>query len=151
MFFRILLFQQLQFFVQVLQKYLNFFQTNTDCIKLASFKDYDVQTLLKESELLITDFSSVFFDFAYMRKPILYFHFDEDEFYGKHYDRGYFDYNEMGFGEICLSIDQVVEKIIYKIKDRMHVEAVYKKRMEAFFQLYDNKNCERIFEVVSSK
>ena len=49
------------------QKYLDCFHTENPRINIASFSEWDVQALLKESVLLITDFSSVFFDFGYMR------------------------------------------------------------------------------------
>lgn len=82
------------------QKYIRSFQTASLNIILANFAGYDVQQLLKESMLLITDYSSVFFDFAYMEKPVLYYQFDEDEFREKHYEEGYFDYRRDGFGEV---------------------------------------------------
>lgn len=49
-------------------------------IEIAKFKDYDVQQLLIELRILITDFSSVFFDFAYMKKPVIYYQFDRDKY-----------------------------------------------------------------------
>jgi len=131
-----------------IQKYLGLFNTKCDSVILASFKDYDVQTLLKESALLITDYSSVFFDFAYMRKPVLYFHFDKEEFYGKHYEEGYFNYEQIGFGEVSHNVYKVVDNIIYKIKNDFYVEPFYEKRMKAFFPLRDTKNCERIFDAI---
>lgn len=51
------------------------FSNNNVCI--ANRLDYDVQTLLLESTLLVTDYSSVFFDFAFMGKPQIYYQFDE--------------------------------------------------------------------------
>ena len=48
------------------QKYLHCFHPVSNRIVLADFANYDVQTLLKESKLLVTDYSSVFFDFAYV-------------------------------------------------------------------------------------
>ena len=54
------------------QERLKLFETSSDRIKLASFSKYDVQELLIDCDLLVTDYSSVFFDFAYMNKPIIY-------------------------------------------------------------------------------
>ena len=51
-----------------MQNNLQEFQTSSDNIILADWKNYDIQELLKESAFLITDYSSVFMDFAYMRK-----------------------------------------------------------------------------------
>lgn len=56
------------------------FQSKIDSFKNLNLSDrisiadmsYDVQQLLKESEILITDYSSVFFDVMYMNKPVLF-------------------------------------------------------------------------------
>ena len=132
------------------QKYLHLFQPGSNRIILADFANYDVQTLLKESRLLVTDYSSVFFDFAYMRKPVVYFQFDQDEFFSKHYNRGYFSYQKMGFGPVTVSAESTVDTMIQSAEcDFLPTEA-YRKRMEEFFPLYDQKNCERIFAAICS-
>ena len=132
------------------QKYLHLFRTGSDRIILADFENYDVQTLLKESKLLITDYSSVFFDFAYMRKPIVYFQFDQDDFFGKHYNRGYFSYQAMGFGPVTESVESTVEAIIQCADGGFCPTDEYARRMRMFFPLYDQKNCERIYDVICS-
>ena len=82
-----------------MQKFLNFFKTKSSRIEIADWKNNDVQDLLKRANLLITDYSSVFFDFAYMCKPIIFYQFDENEFRQKQYGEGYFDYHKSIFGE----------------------------------------------------
>lgn len=132
------------------QKYLHLFRTGSDRIILADFANYDVQTLLKESKLLVTDYSSVFFDFAYMRKPVVYFQFDQDEFFDKHYNRGYFSYHTMGFGPVTESVESTVDAMIQSAACGFLPTDAYRKRMEAFFPLYDQKNCERIYDAIHS-
>lgn len=132
------------------QKYLRCFRTASDRIILADFANYDVQTLLKESKLLVTDYSSVFFDFAYMRKPVVYFQFDQHEFFSRHYGRGYFSYQTMGFGPVTEHVETTVEAIIQSAEYGFLSTDTYRKRMEAFFPLYDQKNCERIYDAVCS-
>ena len=41
---------------------------------------------------MITDYSSVFFDFSYMRKPVIFYQFDEKKFRKAQYAEGYFSY-----------------------------------------------------------
>ena len=132
------------------QKYLHLFHTGSDRIILADFANYDVQTLLKESKLLVTDYSSVFFDFAYMRKPVVYFQFDQDKFFAKHYNRGYFSYQKMGFGPVTESVESTVDTIIQSAECVFLPTDAYRERMEAFFPLYDQKNCERIYDAICS-
>ena len=101
--------------------------------------------LLKESKLLVTDFSSVYFDFGYMRKPVVHFQFDESTFNDNHYTKGYFDYRRDGFGDVCLKTEDTVDSIIKIINGDFTVEDKYLKRMNSNFVYRDDKNCERIF------
>ena len=132
------------------QKYLHLFHGGSKRIILADSANYDVQTLLKESKLLVTDYSSVFFDFAYMRKPVVYFQFDQDEFFSKHYNRGYFSYQKMGFGPVTECVESAVEAMIQSANGGFCLTDGYGKRAQIFFPLYDQKNCERIYDAVRS-
>ena len=64
------------------QPYVSLFEQHiaSDRITVCRQSEYSEQQLLQDSALLITDYSSVFFDFAYMRKPVVFFHFDYDEY-----------------------------------------------------------------------
>lgn len=52
--------------------------------------DIPYQELFNKSMLLITDYSSVFFDFAYLKKPVIYYRAG-DEYHNK---SGYFDFEK---------------------------------------------------------
>ena len=54
----------------------------------------DLYTFIKDVDILVTDYSSVYFDFLYLRKPIILFPFDYDD-YIVHSRPFYFDYNLM--------------------------------------------------------
>lgn len=57
--------------------------------------EMSVQKLFCESSLMVTDYSSVAFEMAVLKKPVIYYQFDKDEFFVKHtMQRGYFDYNQ---------------------------------------------------------
>lgn len=101
--------------------------------------------IFENTSLLITDYSSVAFDVAYLKKPIIYFQFDKDEFFALHtYKQGYFDYESHGFGEVCYDVDSVVSTIIKYIKTNCTIKDEYNTRIEKFFAYIDRSNCERI-------
>lgn len=129
-----------------MQCYLEHFRTESKRIKIASKDEYDVQTLLRDSNILITDYSSVFFDFAYMRKSILYYQFDESKYYRDHYVKGYFDFNNDGFGPVVREEKNLIIELKNIIVSGSNNE--YLKRMKEFFPLYDNDNCKRHYEEV---
>ena len=135
---------KLYFYVHYeMQKYIKHFKTDSQQIVLAKFEDYDVQTLLKESKLLITDFSSVYFDFAYMKKPVVYYQFDQN-----HYGTGYFDYGTMGFGDVCNDENAVVECVARCFENNFQMELQYLERTQQFFPLHDGNNCKRIYDCI---
>ena len=131
-----------------IQDKLKMFSSLSKNVILADEKKYDVQALLKNAYLLITDYSSVAFDFAYMNKPILYYQFDEQEYYSTHYQRGYFDYDKMGFGIVCHEENLLVQEIERCINRKFKNYLVYEERIENFFEYRDKKNCERIFKEI---
>lgn len=131
-----------------MQKYINFFETKSKNIKIVSFEEQDIQALLKESALMITDFSSVFFDFGYMNKPVIYFHFDYEEFRRKQLQEGYFSYEKDGFGPVAYDGDKVIESALKYIKNNYKVEKKYLNRVNDMFVLKDKKNCERIYQKI---
>ena len=49
-------------------------------VKIVTFNDSTVQNLLIKSDVLITDFSSVFFDYGYMEKTMIFYQFDKESF-----------------------------------------------------------------------
>lgn len=124
-----------------MQKYLKFFYKTSKNIIIANKETFDVQSLLIESKLLITDYSSVAFDFAYMKKKILYYQFDSDEYYKNHYKKGYFDYERNGFGDVFSEEDKIIEELINIYE--LEINKKYEKRINEFFRINDVNNCER--------
>lgn len=131
----------------VMQKHIADFHTECPNIIIAKFDDYDVQTLLIESKLLVTDFSSVFFDFAYMEKPSIYYQFDRERYIKEHYDftKGYFSYDANGFGDVVFDHEALMDAIERTIRNNFKMEDVYQKRLQNFFVLKDSHNCDRIY------
>ena len=143
---------QLIFYIHYsLQQYSDCFSEYGPNIVIADFNHYDVQTLLKESKLLLTDYSSIFFDFAYMRKPLLYYQFDVNEFYGKHYQRSYFDHARDGFGKVINNEPNLVDNIIANICNGFALDKIYEEKINNFFPIYDSNNSKRIFDAVINK
>ena len=105
----------------------------------------DYQKEFAESCLLITDFSSVAFDFAYLRKTVIYTQFDIDTFFEGHlYDKGYFDYEKDGFGPVCYDYETSVKEILKAIEGDCKLEEKYLERVNSFYAFEDKKNCERV-------
>lgn len=106
---------------------------------------YDVQQLLKESSVLITDFSSVFFDMMYMNKPVVFYQFDEDRYRSEHYKKGYLDYREVG--PVVNTLSDLVRTIQSVLSDDYDVRA-YQDYYNRTFTNRDAYNCKRVYEAI---
>ena len=128
-----------------LKDYAYLFEGN-DVVEIVNFGKESVQDLLKESLLLITDFSSVYFDFAYMGKPVIYYQFDEDTFFTGHYRQGYFDYRRDGFGDVVNTCSSAFKSFNTIVSNCFKMQSFYKLRADTFFTLERKHNCERVFQ-----
>ena len=129
-----------------LSSYKKDFKSNK-IINVESEANY--QKEFSEAKLLVTDYSSVAFDFAYLRKPVIYTQFDSDTFFeGQMYDKGYFNYEKDGFGPVCYDYESTVETIINFINNNCNLEKEYVDRINSFYQYEDKNNCERVYKEI---
>ena len=128
-----------------LTPYLNLFDRN-DYVQFDLDKKY--QDVFNESSLMITDYSSIFFDFSYLRKPLIYYQYANDY----HYDaiNGYFQYKTMGFGPVIDNEDDLVNKIISYIDNSCEMEEIYRKRVEDVFEYNDHENSKRCYDWIKN-
>lgn len=113
-------------------------------------KELSYREMYQKSSLLVTDYSSSIFDFLYLKKPIVYTHFDYEEFYsGKHtYEKGDFDYEKEGFGEVEYTLEATVDRIIEYMENDCEMKPEYKERAEKCFKYHDRNNCQRVYEKI---
>jgi len=107
----------------------------------------DIQDLLVHVDILITDYSSVFFDFALCNKPLIFYPYDFDEYIKNSRDM-YFEYFEEFPGPFVYNEDELLE-CIKSIDDAVH-ETKYQTKYETFknkFNFYqDGKSSERLIK-----
>lgn len=108
-----------------------------------------IHKLLMSTSLLITDYSSVFFDVAYMHKPMLFYQFDYEEFRNKHFSEGYFSYEHDAMGPIVSTEIELVAQIksLYD-GERFINKDDYIDRCNRFFPVRDMNNCTRIYQAI---
>lgn len=99
---------------------------------------------------MLTDYSSVAFDMALLQKPIIYYQFDRDNFFGGGHtlQRGYFDYDRDGFGPVGFDKNSLLDYISNLLSQDVQPEEKYLKRMTDFFPFRDGKNCERNYQAI---
>ena len=105
--------------------------------------------IFSKGALLVTDYSSVAFDFSYLRKPVIYSQFDKEEFFeGQIFDEGYFSFDNDGMGAVCTDLESTVEEMINIISADCKLSEKFRNRADSFFAFSDRNNSERIYNEI---
>lgn len=135
-----------------LERFKNLFNLPSSA-EVVGYNDLNVQDALVSSKALVTDYSSVVFDGAYIGRPTVYFQFDFAEFYaGSHIARpGYFDYDTHGFGPRAESANGVFDGLRELLQPHSSTFKEASARMERTFSLPRHENCMRVMEAIDSR
>ena len=124
-----------------MQQYSSFFKS--EYVKIVFQGEVDVQKLIKESSIMITDYSSVAFDFTFLNKPVIYYQFDQKRFLG---DAGsHLDLERELPGKIVNSEKHLIKEFKNYLKNDFKMSEEYENRAKKLLEYKDSENCKRIF------
>lgn len=128
------------------QEFFKYHLSNvTGRIQYIELGEKTVQELLIEHDLLITDYSSISFDFSYMNKPVIFFHFDVERFFRKGILR---PVEETFIGKIAYNKNELIDNIERAIKSN---DITQNTDISGLFSYVDHKNSERVYKAILSK
>lgn len=105
-----------------------------------------VQELLRTSAVLLTDYSSVAFDFALLGRSVVYFQFDRERFLGK---RGsHLDLDKDLPGEIAFDEDSVIQALGAASERGGTATSRAKEQAQRFFPMMDQRSAARVYDAV---
>lgn len=107
--------------------------------------------IMQRCKIMITDFSSVAYDMAYMRKPVLYYQYESkaDFTRSQKWVSGYIDYETMGFGPVCRDIDTLIRRLDEACASDGVIPDPYRTRAENTFAFHDANCCRRAYEFIA--
>ncbi len=118
-----------------------------EVIEVRSYADTDVREIITHARLLITDYSSIAFNAAYIRTPVMYYQFDREQYFVGHTERpGYFDYERDGFGPVVEAADDAVRTAVSIISDGL--DPAFLERTDRAFPVRDGQNRQRVYEAM---
>ena len=130
------------------QPYLDEFDL-PDSVVVARYGVTDVQDAVARSALLITDYSSMAFNFAYLGRPTCYFQFDKAEYDASHTEGpAYYDYDRDGFGPVVKDVDQLLAALERLSADPAEAER-YRALTRRTFPVRDGANSARVYEAIT--
>lgn len=131
------------------QIFADCFTSESDRVTIAHQENYLVQDLLKRAAFLITDYSSVIFDYAYMKKPCCYYQFDAERFAKEQYaESEYFEYKRDGFGPVFSSAEEVVRELKRAYARHFSMDEKYVRRVKSYFPSFGKNHCEQTYQLI---
>ncbi len=118
--------------------------------RIRFLNDYPAQELLSVSDILITDYSSCFFDFLLSDRPIIHYLYDYDYYATK--DRGlYYSKEDVCCGDIPSNIEDLITSIEENLIDSHRNEKLRNERRQRFLKYESSDSCKKIFEFINNK
>ena len=100
----------------------------------------DVNDLLPVIDIMITDYSSIIYEFSLFRRPILFFAYDKEQY---SVIRGFqSDYDDFAPGKVCTTFDELEQAIV---NEDFEVEKV-DRFVEANFDHLDTGSTDRVID-----
>lgn len=127
-----------------MQKYIKNFNVDHPQIEILTKNNAIVSDLIRESSLLVTDYSSVSADFLFMNKPVVFYQFDP-------YDNHSIRVNEIkseDIGIVASEEETVVNNIIEICHRNFEIDKQFKENSKKIFKFKDDKNNERIYNTI---
>lgn len=106
----------------------------------------DIRDLYLIADLLITDYSSVFFDYANLKRPMIFYVHDIEN-YRDNLRGFYFDFEKNAPGPLVKTTDNLIQAIKETEKSHYNLEA-YQKNFNDFTKLEDGNATKRVVESV---
>lgn len=126
----------------ILSPQLEDFERN-DFVDILPGTQVNYEKILRESRLMVTDYSGIQFDFAYMKKPLVYYRPAE---LPPQYEEA-----DFGFGPTCATHEEVVRCLCDYMEQDCPLTEEYRKNIEKFFTYDDAFNCARVYEATLQK
>ncbi len=130
-----------------IDKYIGKKTNNKRIIHLTDKYDFELNDLLKDVDVLITDYSGVYFDFLLTNKPIILAPFDIDAYLLDTREL-YFSYDDIECGLVATNWRQVLELLV-SVRDRILNDEIYQQRKNLYNEFHHGDNSKRLMKEIS--
>lgn len=117
-------------------------------IDLADSDVSDINFMLKDADLMITDYSSAYFDFLLTERPIIFAAFDLKQYLSGSREM-YFEYEDVVAGPIVKTWPELFDALAFIWEDSNSQKQVKEKNRE-FNKYHDADNSRRVYEAIAN-
>jgi CDP-glycerol glycerophosphotransferase (TagB/SpsB family) len=110
----------------------------------------DINLLLPYVDVLITDYSSIFFDFLLLDRPILFAPFDKDRYLLREREF-YEDYDQITPGPKCYTFSELLEHLNSTLQGEDQFKLQRREICKKYNSYIDTQNCTRIVSCIKTR
>lgn len=120
-------------------------ESSIDEIEIIKNDTQNIQQMISNSNLFITDYSSVSWDFLYLKKPVIFYQFDVEEYLDK---RGsYLNFEHDLFGHKTNTVEELITYIDSYLTNGLTTDPL---KFKNPFKYSDQNNCKRIVNEINA-
>ena len=121
---------------------------DNDVVNILS-PDVNLSSKILGASLMITDYSSICTERYYLKKPVIFFQFDQEQYESEM--GSYIDLKNDTFGDVSTNIQELVKKIIFSIENEFPISPLQIEGEKYFVHFTDKHNCDRIFTEITKR
>lgn len=129
--------------------YVHLFNVDDTIIDQYGYLDVDMGEEIMRSSMMISDYSSVLWDMYYLKKPVVFYQFDQAEYLET--EKTYMNYETELFGDVAFNADEVIDEIIGYAGRDFAEKPRYRDMRQKYFTYMDQRNSERIYKAIVEK
>jgi CDP-glycerol glycerophosphotransferase (TagB/SpsB family) len=130
-----------------MQKTMTFKSTANARIQMVEMGEESVQDLMHSSMLMITDYSSVSWEFLSLQKPVIFYRFDIESFLSAR--ESYIDLRDETYGDIAYDEDQLTDLLRQYLEGTRSFRDEIRSSVGCVLPDGNVSNCEQIYCLVS--
>ena len=129
--------------------YVDNFHAASKRVNIIKFGEAPINQLIAQSDVLITDYSSVAWEALYQGIPSIFYQFDQEQYLK--YQGSYMNLDDL-FGQVIKDdVQQVIAAIETALKQDENAKLTIENDQNKYFAFNDNHNSERIFAAIENK
>ncbi|MDD5950112.1 MAG: CDP-glycerol glycerophosphotransferase family protein [Lachnospiraceae bacterium] len=130
----------------IVRKYIHDFHVTNERIQLIPFGQKPLNEIIMRSRLMITDYSSASWDMFYLKKPVIFYQFDVEDYTDIH--GSYMDFEKDLFGDRANTIEELTACIQKAVHQGYKLDDAYLEKWDKAFAYVDNNNSKRILQKI---
>jgi CDP-glycerol glycerophosphotransferase len=124
--------------------------SQNDNLRIIKLNDVSAQELLAATDLLVTDYSSCFFDFLLLDRPIIHYLYDYDYYLNN--DRGlYYQKEDVVCGDCAMDINELIDSIGNNLKNPNKNSELRQQRIQQYMDCEAPDSCKMIIDAIKEK